>query len=45
MKRLTIEIEGIHGDHYEHAFSYDWTSLKGWHYLMRIAHFLNVLTL
>ena len=38
-------VEKRHGDHYEHAFSYDWTAMKGWHYLMQIAHLLNVLTL
>ncbi|MCY0880316.1 MAG: transposase family protein [Firmicutes bacterium] len=38
-------VEKRHGDHFEHAFSYDWTALKGWHYLMKLAHLLNVLTL
>ncbi len=37
-------VEKRHGDHFEHAFSYDWTALKGWHYLMKLAHLLNVLT-
>jgi len=38
-------VEKRHGDHFEHAYSYDWTALKGWHYLMKLAHLLNVLTL
>jgi hypothetical protein len=46
---LAIEAEFLvekrHGDHFEHAYSYDWTALKGWHYLMKLAHLLNVLTL
>ena len=37
-------VEKRHGDHFEHAFSYDWTALKGWHYLMKLAHLLNALT-
>jgi len=38
-------IEKRYGDHFEHAYSYDWTALKGWHYLMKLAHLLNVFTL
>ncbi len=38
-------VEKRHGDHFEHAFSYHWQAMKGWHYLMKIAHFLNLLTL
>ncbi len=38
-------VEKRYGDHFEHAFSYDWQALKGWHYLMKLAHLLNVLTL
>ena len=37
-------VEKCHGDHFEQAFSYDWTALKGWHYLMKLARLLNVLT-
>jgi len=33
------------GYHYEHCFSYSWNTMKGYHYLMRIAHLLNVLVL
>jgi hypothetical protein len=28
---------------YEHCFSYDWNVMKGYHYLMRLGHALNVL--
>lgn len=38
-----ILIEKHHGYQYEHCFSYDWNSMKGYHYLMRIAHALKVL--
>ncbi len=31
------------GYHYEHCFSYNWNAMKGYHYLMRIGHLLNVL--
>ncbi len=37
--------EKNHGYNYEHAFSYNWNALKGWHALMRLAHLLNILTL
>ncbi len=33
------------GYSYEHAFSYDWNAMKGWHALMRLAHLLNTLAL
>jgi hypothetical protein len=38
-------VEKRHGYHYEHCFSYDWQAMKGYHYLMRLAHALNVLAL
>lgn len=38
-------VEKRHGDQFEHPFSYHWTALKGWHYLMKLAHLLNALTL
>jgi hypothetical protein len=28
---------------YEHCFSYDWSTMCGYHYLMRMGHALNVL--
>lgn len=36
-------VEKHHGYSYEHCFSYDWNVMKGYHYLMRIGHALNVL--
>ena len=38
-----ILVEKHHGYHYEHCFSYNWNAMKGYHYLMRIAHLLNTL--
>lgn len=39
-----ILVEKHHGYQYEHCFSYDWNAMKGYHYLMRLAHLINVLT-
>jgi hypothetical protein len=38
-----ILVEKRHGYHYEHLFSHDWNAMKGFHYLMRLGHALNVL--
>ena len=38
-----ILIEKRHGYQYEHCFSYDWNAMKGYHYLMHLAHLINVL--
>lgn len=40
---LNILIEKHHGYSYEHCFSYDWNAMKGYHYLMRLGHLINVL--
>ena len=40
-----ILVEKRCGYHYEHCFAYSWNAMKGYHYLMRIAHLLNVLVL
>jgi hypothetical protein len=40
-----ILIEKHHGYHYEHLFSYNWNAMKGFHYLMRIGHLINILAL
>jgi len=40
-----ILVEKCHGYHYEHMFSYDWNAMKGYHYLMRLGHLINVLAL
>jgi hypothetical protein len=36
-------VEKRQGYYYEHAFSYDWNAMKGFHYLMRLAHLLNAI--
>lgn len=38
-----ILVEKCHGYQYEHCFSYDWQTMRGYHYLMRLGHTLNVL--
>ena len=40
---INFLIEKHHGYNYEHCFSYDWKAMKGYHYLMRLAHLINVL--
>jgi hypothetical protein len=41
----SFQAEKRQGYSYEHAFSYNWNALKGYHYLMRLAHLLNALAL
>jgi hypothetical protein len=45
--RWTIEegilVEKHQGYHYEHCYAYNWNAMRGYHYLMRIGHLLNVL--
>lgn len=38
-------IEKHEGYFFEHCYSYNWKAMKGFHYLMKIGHFLNVLVL
>jgi len=38
-----ILVEKHHGYRYEHCFSYNWKAMKGYHYLMRLAHTINAL--
>lgn len=38
-----ILVEKHHGYQYEHCFSYEWEAMRGYHYLMRLGHVLNVL--
>jgi len=38
-----ILVEKRHGYQYEHVFSYNWNAMRGYHYLMRLGHFINVL--
>ena len=36
-------VEKRHGYQYEHAFSFNWNAMRGFHILMRIGHLINVL--
>lgn len=38
-----ILVEKHHGYQYEHSYSYNWEALRGYHFLMQIAHLLNIL--
>ena len=40
----SINTEKHRGYHYEHAFSYDWNAMQGFHLLMRMAHAVNALS-
>ena len=40
-----MQIEKRQGYYYEHAFSHTWQAMKGYHYLMRLAHLINALAL
>ena len=40
-----VLIEKRQGYCYEHAFSHTWQAMKGYHYLMRLAHLINALAL
>jgi hypothetical protein len=35
--KTSLRVEKCQGYHYEHAFSYTWNAMKGYHYLMRLA--------
>ena len=36
-------VEKRHGYGYEHCFSHDWNAMRGYHFLMRIGHLINIL--
>ena len=38
-----ILVEKHHGYRYEHLFAKHWNAMRGYHYLMRLAHLLNTL--
>jgi hypothetical protein len=38
-----ILVEKRHGYNLEHLFSHDWNAMRGFHYLMRLGHAINVL--
>ena len=39
----SILVEKHQGYSYEHSFAIDWQAMKGYHYLMRLAHIFNTL--
>ena len=39
----TFLVEKHQGYSYEHAFAKNWNAMKGYHYLMRLAHLINTL--
>ena len=41
----SILVEKRHGYQYEHIFSYNWNAMKGYHYLMRLGHLINILAI
>jgi len=38
-----ILVEKRHGYQYEHCFSENWEAMRGYHFLMRLAHLINIL--
>ena len=42
---INILVEKHQGYQLEHCFSYTWNAMEGFHYLMKIGHFLNVMAL
>jgi hypothetical protein len=38
-------VEKCQGYQYEHCFSYNWTAMKGYHFLMHLGHLINILAL
>lgn len=38
-----IQVEKHQGYSYEHCYSYTWKVMEGYHYLMKIGHFLNTM--
>lgn len=41
----TFLIEKHEGYYFEHCYSYNWQAMKGFHYLMKMGHFLNMLAI
>ncbi len=39
----SMQTEKRRGYYYEHPFSYTWNAMKGYHYLMRMAHLMNAI--
>ena len=36
-------VEKRHGYNYEHCFSHNWNAMRGYHFLMRLGHLINIL--
>jgi hypothetical protein len=36
-------VEKRHGYQYEHCFSHNWNAMRGYHFLMRLGHLINIL--
>jgi len=36
-------VEKRHGYNYEHCFSHNWEAMRGYHFLMRLGHLINIL--
>ena len=37
-------MEKRQGYQYEHCFAHNWKAMKGYHFLMRLGHLINILT-
>lgn len=37
-------VEKHHGYKYEHCFSHNWNAMRGYHFLMRLGHLINILS-
>jgi hypothetical protein len=42
---INFLVEKQQGYEFEHCYSYTWDAMKGFHFLMKIGHFLNVMAL
>ena len=40
----SMNTEKNRGYHYQHAFSYDWNAMQGFHYLLRLGHAINAIS-
>lgn len=42
---INFLVEKHQGYEFEHCYSYSWNAMKGFHFLMKIGHFINVMAL
>ena len=40
----SLNTEKNRGYHYKHAYSYNWSAMQGFHYLMRLGHAINAIS-